>query len=307
MRTAGILFRRCFVLGLCLVLATGCKSKGSEAAPPDPAALKAQQELMARRDQLMAQRAKLEGESTKLGEEIKKVEASGGDTKELVARKQEIDTQLQQETTKLDTTSNELSAISSKLDAAAGIAAREARVAQREADVAKREREAMTKMQELVALESKNAEKWKEGCTTGAQPMIIQQVAPPKSADGKYTRKEVDGLVAKAKGAMSKKGLISADLGGIDSEVTKALSESDWTRAYILATQWAQTVEQTQINRAFIGAKYQRLQNRVKGATLDESTQAALTEGMKEVLQKYGDGDHSAANKRINQLWNQVK
>ncbi|MDX2090029.1 MAG: hypothetical protein SFX73_19385 [Kofleriaceae bacterium] len=307
MRTVGILFRHCFVLGLCLVLAAGCKNKGSDAAP-DPAALKAQQELMARRDQLMAQRAKLEGESTKLGEEIKKVEASGGDTKELVARKQEIDTQLQQETTKLDTTSNELAAASAKLDAAAGIAAREARVAQREADVARREREAMTKMQELVALESKNAEKWKEGCTVGAQPqMIIQQVAPPKNADGKYTRKEVDGLVSKAKSAMGRKGLISADLGGIDGEVTKALSESDWTRAYILANQWTQTVEQTQVNRAFIGAKYQRLQNRVKAATLDEATQASLTEGMKEVLQKYGDGDHSGANKRINQLWNQVK
>lgn len=301
MRTAGLHFCR---LGLWLVLVAGCKNKGDA---PDPAALKAQQELVARRDALMQQRSKLQDESSKLDAEIVKIRASGGDTKELETKKQEVDKQLQEQTTSLDSTSTELSKISSKLDAAAGIAQREADVARREADVARREREAMNRMTELVALESKNAEKWKEGCTTGAAPMIIQQVAPPKSSDGKYSRKEVDTLVARAKSAMSKKGLISADLGGLDGEVTKALSESDWTRAYILATQWAQTVEQIQINRAFISAKYQRLQNRVKGASVDESTQAALTEGMKEVLQKYGDGDHSAANRRINQLWAQLK
>lgn len=311
MRTVGIHFyRRALGLGLCLALAAGCKNKGADAAP-DPAALKAQQDLVARRDALMQQRAKLQDESSKLEAKIVEIKASGGDTVELEQKKKQLDTQIEQQSTDLESASQDLTKLAAQIEGAAGAAvAREASLARREAAVAERERAANARLQELkelIALEQKSAEKWKEGCTAGAAPVIVQQVAPPKSADGKYTRKEVDTIVSRTKSAMARKGLISADLSGIDGEVTKALSESDWTRAYILANQWAQTVSQTQINRAFIGAKYQRLQNRVKGAKLDEATQASLTDGMKEVLQKYGDGDHKAANRRINQLWNQVK
>lgn len=306
MRTAGILFGLCLSLGL----GTGCKNKSADAGP-DPAALKAQQELAAKRDALLAQRSKLQDESSKLDQQIVEIRASGGDTQELEKKKQDIDTQIAQQSTSLEAAASELTKVASQIEGAQGAAVqREASLARREAAVAERERAANAKLvelKELIALEQKNADKWKEGCTAGAAPVIVQQVAPPKSADGKYTRKEVAGVVSRAKSAMAKKGLISADLNGIDGDVTKAMSEGDWTRAYILASQWAQTVDQTQINRAFIGAKYQRLQNRVKAAKLDEATQASLTDGMKEVLQKYGDGDHLAANRRINQLWTQVK
>ena len=40
-----------------------------------------------------------------------------------------------------------------------------------------------------------------------------------------------------------------------------------------------------------------------KGGRLDEATSQQLTEGMKDVLQKYGDGDFAAANRKLNQLW----
>jgi hypothetical protein len=306
MRTVGILFGLCLFLGL----GAGCKSKSADAGP-DPAALKAQQELAAKRDALLAQRSKLQDESSKLDEQIVQIRASGGDTQELEKKKQDIDTQIAQQSTNLEAAASELTKVASQIEGAQGAALqREASLARREAAIAERERAANAKLvelKELIALEQKNAEKWKEGCAAGAAPVIVQQVAPPRSADGKYTRKEVATVVSRAKSAMAKKGLISADLNGIDGDVTKAMSDGDWTRAYILASQWAQTVDQTKINRAFIGAKYQRLQNRVKAARLDEATQASLTDGMKEVLQKYGDGDHQGANRRINQLWTQVK
>jgi hypothetical protein len=45
----------------------------------------------------------------------------------------------------------------------------------------------------------------------------------------------------------------------------------------------------------------------VTRAELDDATRVALTDGMKEVMQKYGDGDLQAANRRINQLWAQLR
>ena len=156
-------------------------------------------------------------------------------------------------------------------------------------------------------LDAERAEKWKESCNTGSST-IIQQVAPPKG--GTYSRKEVDALVSRAKSAMAKKGLIAGDLGaqsGLEGEVIKAQQDSDWTRAYVLASQLVQTIDGIQINRPFISAKYQRLHNRVKSAKVDDATQATLTAGMQEVMQKYGDGDFLAANRRINQLWSSVK
>ncbi len=306
MRTVGILV-------LCLVLgATGCKSKGSAAeGAPDPSAVKAQQELVARRDALLAQKQKLQDESKKIGDEIIKAQQPGGDPKDvtdLQKKKAEIDSQIELQDTNLNNASTELSALSSKLDKVGGLAQREAAVAQREAAVAIREKDAFQKMKDVLAAEGTSAERWKEGCNAGGQPMIIQQIAPPKS--GNYSRREVDALVSKAKTAMAKKGLMGADLGAqanLESEVTKALGESDWTRGFILATQLVQTIDAIQINRGFIGAKVQRLQNRVKSASVDEATQAQLTEGLKDVLQKYGDQDFAAANKKINQLWNVVR
>lgn len=294
--------------GLCLcivVFASACKNKGDADAAPDPAAIKAQQELVARRDALVAQRDKLQGESTKLQEEIVKVQASGGDITELEKKKKDIDSQLENQNTTLDTTSSELDKISSKLDAAGGVAAREARVAEREARVADREKAAMAQMQKLMELESKNAEKWKESCNTGGgTTTVIQQIQPPKS--GNYNRKEVDSLMGKAKAGMSKKGLLPSDLGAqasLEGEITKALQESDWTRGYILASQLVQTIDGITVNRKFIKAKYDRLQSRVKAAKPEAAVNTQLEAGMGEVMQKYGDGDFSAANRKINQLY----
>lgn len=302
MRTAGILLWLCLVLGGL----AGCKNKGdAEAAPPDPAAVKAQQELVARRDALLATKEKLQGEASKLSEQITQVKSTGGDTSELEKKQKEIVTQIEMQEDNLSSTSSELTAINSKIDAAGGVAAREGKLADREKTLAARERELAQREREFQSAQVEAAKQWKDSCSMGGgSTTIVQQVAAPKS--GNYSRKEVDGLMAKAKGAMSKKGLIGSDLGAqasLEGEITKALSESDWTRGYILASQLVQTIDAIQINRAFIKAKYERLNNRVSGAKVDEATQSQLDQGMKEIMQKWGDGDFGAANKRINGMY----
>src|ERR1044071_4014184 len=93
MRIVGIL-----VVG-CPLATAACKDKNSDAAAaPDPAALKAQQELVARRDALLAQREKLQHDRDQVDAEIEKVKATGGDTSELDKKRAAIETDLQTQT-----------------------------------------------------------------------------------------------------------------------------------------------------------------------------------------------------------------
>lgn len=304
MRIVGILVSLCLVV----TAAAGCKGKSDASAAPDPAAVKAQQDLVARRDALLAEQEKLKGESSKLATEIEKVKASGGETTELEKKKADLDSQIKGQESELNTTSEKLTNIAGKLDAAAGIASREASMGTREKTVAGREAQIAERERTLAAREATLAQREKETCGA-SQPMIIQQVAPPK-AGGNYTRKEVEPLLSRAKAGMAKKGLVSSDLGaqaGLEGEVTKAIGESDWSKAFFAASQLVATVDSIKVDRPFISAKYARLNNRVVTAKVDEATQQQLTEGMKEVLQKYGDGDFGAANRRINQLWALVR
>lgn len=289
---------------MCVALAgAGCKSRGDAQAAPDPGAIKAQQELVERRDALMKAREDLETQNTKIEADIASVKAAGGDTSDLEKQQKEVQKQLEAQNTNLTSTASDLDKINSKLDAAGGVAAREARVAEREARVADREKAALTQMQRLVDLETKNAEKWKESCSTGGGQTIIQQISPPKS--GTYSRKEVDSLVGKAKATMAKKGLVASDLGAqrsLEGEIIKALSEADWTRGYVLADQLSRTVDAIVINRPFIKLKMDRLQARVKGSKVSAATTAQLNSGMNELMLEFGDGNFAAANRKINQL-----
>jgi len=306
MRSSWILVAWC--LALALAAGPGCKDGKSEANnAPDPAVLKAQQELIARRDALLAQRQKLAGERDKLSEEIKQVEAKGGDTTELAKKKADLDQQLQGQDAELDTIRNNVEATLAKIaaagDAAAGLATREASMGSRETRVAQREAQLAERERALAGREAQLAQREKETCGAGT-PMIIQQIAPPKG--GNYTRKDIEQILSKAHTAMNRKGIIVGDLGAaasLESDATKAINDSDWGKAYVAAAQLAQVVDQIKVDRAFVIAKHGRLHARVKSGKLDEATSQALTEGMKEVLQKYGDGDFAAANKKLNQLW----
>lgn len=297
------------VVAWCIALAagTGCKGKSEANPAPDPAALKAQQDLIARRDALLAQRQKLASERDKLSEEIKQVEEKGGDTTELAKKKADLEKELQGQDAELDTIRSNVETTLAKIaaagDAAAGVAAREAGMGSREERVAKREAAMADRERTLASREAQLAQREKETCGT-SPPMIIQQVAAPKG--GNYTRKDIEPLIGRAKAAMQKKGILTGDLGsaaGLEADATQAMNGSDWGKAYVAAMQLLAVVDQIKVDRAFVSAKHGRLHNRVKGGKLDETTSAALTEGMKEVLQKYGDGDFVAANKKLNQLW----
>ena len=304
MRRLGILVAWC----LALAVGPGCKAKSEATNAPDPAALKAQQELIARRDALLAQRQKLAGERDKLSEEIQAVEAKGGDTTELTKKKADLEQQMQGQDAELDTIRTNVETTLAKIaaagDAAAGLATREANMGSREERVAKRESQLADRERALASRESQLAQREKETCGVAA-PMIIQQVAaPPKG--GNYTRKEIEPLLRTARQTMQKKGILAGDLGpagSLESDATKAMADGDWGKAYLAAAQLAATVEAIKIDRNFVSAKHNRLQQRVKNGKLDEPTSAALTEGMKAVVQKYGDGDFAAANKKLNELW----
>ncbi|MBS1122802.1 MAG: hypothetical protein H6Q90_5030 [Deltaproteobacteria bacterium] len=302
MRTVGLLLS----LSMCVALGA-CKAKDDANATPDPAALKAQQELVARRDALMSQRQKLQGERDQIDEKIKQVTATGGDTSELAKQRAAIDSLIENQSSDLSSISTKIDQVVAKGDSAANLAGREANMGSREKSVAARELQFAERERAIAQREATLAQREKETCGV-AQPMIIQQVAAPKGTN--YTRKEIEPLLGKARATMAKKGLVSSDLGpaaGLENESTDAMRDNDWGKAYLAAAQLSATVEAVKVDRNFIGAKAGRLQSYVKTKKRDEATEQVLADGMKEVMQKFGDGDFSAANRKLNQLWQQVK
>src|SRR5262249_13934347 len=149
-----------------------CKDRSDASAAPDPAALKAQQDLVKRRDALLEQRQRLESQRTAVLEQIQKAEASGSDTKELAKQRDDLTAQIDGQSAELGQMSDKLSSLSTKLDSAAEIAAREDRIAQREGRVAAREATMAERERNLAAREEKLAAREKETCGT-APPMII--------------------------------------------------------------------------------------------------------------------------------------
>jgi len=281
----------------------GCKNSDSEASTAvDPAVIKAQQELRDRRDALMKARQSLQAERDKVDTEMKKVAADGGDTTELAKQRAELDI-------KLDSSSTEIiSQLSSKLDAlpaggaggdkAAQIAAREAAAGSREKDFSTREQRMADRERAMAERERALAEREKTMCS-GGTTTIVQAAPLPKDAN--IGRSDVVGLINRAHTAMGRKNLIAADLGAagnLEAEANKAVNDGNWSKAYFAAQQFALAVDAIKIDRGFINAKVNRLQARLGSNVTPE--QAA---GMKEVLQKYGDGDFVGANKKLNSMW----
>jgi len=292
---------RVVVLVWLAATAAACKDRSDASAAPDPAALKAQQDLVKRRDALLEQRQKLESQRTAVLEQIQKTEASGGDTKELAKQRDDLTVQIDGQSAELGQMSDKLSSLSTKLDSAAEIAVREDRIAQREGRVAAREAALGDRERGLAAREEKLAQREKETCGT-APPMIIQTA----KADGKYTKADVQPLLARARATMTKKGVLLADLPGpaqgLEGESTRAMADGDWGKAYFAAAQLVAMVDAVKIDRAFIQAKTARLSNQVKASKPDDATNQQLTSALADVMQKYNDGNFAAANLRLNQL-----
>jgi len=298
MRTAGLLLTLSCLGGLACA---GCKNKGDADAAPDPAALKAQQELVARRDALMTERKKLESERDKLDAEIQDVQAKGGDTAELVKQREQIVTRIESQTT-------DLSSMSSKIDAfekSGDVTSREAAVALREKSVAAREAALAEREHEFVKLTAQSAKQWKEQCTTTAAPSTIIQVAPPKG--GTYARADVDRMYKRARTLLLRKGLLPSDLGAgasLERDAQAAISKQDWVAAYVAAAQLYKYAESIKIDRAFILAKHARLNAVVKRS---DALQQQLDAGLVQVMKAYTNGKHAVANAKLNELWSLVR
>jgi hypothetical protein len=295
MRTVGLLLVLC-----CL----GCKGNGDASASTDPAALKAQQELISRREALVAQRKKLEGERDKLDEEIKQVTEKGGDASELTRKRAALDTEIQTQSSDLSSISTKIDQVVAQGDAAAGMAGRESSMATRETRVASREAQFAERERALAAREAALAQREKETCSAGGATTIVQ-VPMPKSG-GSYSRRDIDPLLQRARTAMQRKGLLHSDLGpaaNLESEAMKAVKADELGKAYLAAAQLSATVEAIKIDRNFISAKTARLQAVVRSSKRDEATQQQLAKGLEEVMQRFGDGDFAQANRKLNQLW----
>jgi hypothetical protein len=282
---------------------TGCKGSDASSAAADAAATKAQQDLLRRRDALLANRERLEGERDKLVEQIKQTEASGGDTQALAKQRDALTAQIEGQSAELGQMSDKITTLSTKLDSAAAIALREDRIAQRETKLAQRETGLSERERTLAQREEKLAQREKETCGA-APPMIIQQAAP--KADGKYSKAEVQPLLARARATMSRKGVLVADLPGpaqgLEGESTRAMSDGDWGKAYFAAAQLVATVDAVKIDRAFIQAKTARLSSQIKSSKVDDATNQQLASVLSDVMQKYNDGNFASANQRLNQL-----
>ncbi|MEO8841504.1 MAG: hypothetical protein ABI591_07680 [Kofleriaceae bacterium] len=290
------------------VATSGCKGKGDAEAAPDPVALKAQQDLLARRDKLLEQRQELQQQREKVTDEIHQIEQQGGDASAKKKEKADIDSQLD------NSTASELANLNTKLDTmkqsgdrSAQMATREAEVANREAQVASRERALGEREKSLIQRDSDLAQRWKDSCATASAPVIIQ--APTKG--GNYSKKEVSDLIARARSVMAKKGVLNADLPGpaqgLEDTAAHALADNNNDKAYFAASQLVGMVDTITVNRAFIQAKMARVQTQLKSSKQDDATTQQLSGILKEVIQNFGDGDFNAANKRLNQLVSQLR
>jgi len=304
MRIVGVLVILCLGAGL-----VACKNKGDANTAPDPEALKAQQELIARRDKLLEARKKLQAERDKIDAEIRNIESTGGDVTELVKKRAELDSQLETSTAEVISMVNgKVDAMQQSVDKATAMAGREAQIASREKSVADRESRIAEREKLLVQRDFEAAQRWKDACSMGSAPVIIQQAAPK---GGNYTNKDVSALIQKAKNAMNKKGVINSDLPGpaqgLESEAGKAMNENDMSKAYFAAAQLVATVDAIQINRAFIQAKTARLSAAIKATKVDEQTNKELATILGDVMNSYNNGDFGAANRRLNNLASKLK
>jgi hypothetical protein len=292
---------RIAVVAVAVVLA-GAAGACKSSSDPDPAAVKAQQDLVRRRDALLEQRERLESERQKIVDQIQKTEATGGDTKDLAKQRDVLTAQIDGQSAELGQMSDKLSSLSTKLDSAAAIATREDKLGQREGKLAAREAQIGERERTIAVREERLAQREKETCGV-APPMIIQQ-AP--RADGKYGKSDVQPLLARARATMSKKGVLVGDLPGpaqgLEGESTRAMADGDWGKAYFAAAQLVAMIDAVKVDRAFIQAKTARLSSQVKASKVDETTNQQLAGVLSDVMQKYNDGNFAAANQRLNQL-----
>jgi hypothetical protein len=316
-----IRLRLLVVAALVAAAFAGCKDKGDDkkeetASVQEPADNKAAQDLLARRDALMKSRTRIQEERAALEAERVKIVESGGDTSE-------VDQKLEAQASEEAKIANEDAALADQMQAfletartqvAAGneqaqVAAREAGIAGREKSVATREERVAAREALLAQREKQLAEREKNTCGVAAAPTTIIQTVDPKGA--KYSKRDVEPVLKKARETMSKKGILASDLpaqaAGLEREATKSMADGDYGPARFAAQQLLATVEAQKVDRGFISAKISRLSKAMSGRKLDDKQQKEVDDLFRDATAKYGDGDYSAANRKLNQIWRTIE
>jgi len=307
--------KRWLCLAVVLALAGGCKDSANSAtgAGTDPAAAKKQGDLLARRDALLKSRQELQDEQAKLDAERAEVVQKGGDTTEIDKKKEELATQQEklesEESAILDAFERQLTELAAMkvagADQSAQVAARESSMATREKTIASREERVASREAALADRERRLAVRERDTCGAGGAATTIIQTVDAKGS--KYTKRDVEPILRRAREAMAKKGVLAADLPapaqGLEREATQAMGEGDFGSAYLAARTLGATVESIKIDRAFISAKIGRLSQRMKGVKLEDGKQKQVDDLFADATARYGDGDFTGANRKLNQIY----
>jgi hypothetical protein len=272
--------------------------------------------LLQRRDALLNSRRKLREKQQALVEERLQVIATGGDPSEVDKKVSELseeevklgesEAQLNQDFEGLFAKQRALlQTLASSGDESAQVTAREVGLASREKSLTLREDRLGQREAALAERERQLAIRERETCRTpAAAPTIIQ---PPSPQSTRYRRKDVESVLQRARRNMSKHGILRTDLPApaqkLEQEATKAMGKGDYGQAYFAASQLLATVDTTKVNRAFIQAKFERLNGVMRGTKLNSTTQSKVEKLFQEASESYGDQKYSTTNKRLNKIF----
>jgi hypothetical protein len=295
---------RCLGLWVALAAAAssvGCESKkasgGTQADMARVEALqKEESDVLARRTEL--EREKQAVRDARAALELKK--KAGGDPKVLEAEEKalvEREAKLAQDQSQNDQDVQKLldmyKSMSSSFDVTQAMAVREKDVARREEIIAKREGDIASRERDLAKRE-------RETCS--AVPTTIVQAAP-LPAGSKYSKRDVEGILAKARKKMNEKGILSSDLppgaANLEKEATESMGDGEYGRAKLAADALFSTVDQLKIDKSFIMAKINRLSAQMKAKT----TSKEIEELFRGATGDYGDGKFVASNVKLNRIW----
>lgn len=260
--------------------------------------------LLARRDALLATRLELRSKRAELAEKLEAIREKGGDTTEvdresadLAARERAL---AGEEKSLLDRLLSERQAMVAALAGgrSGGLPGREAGMAAREKDLARREQKLADREAQLAAREEGLASKWKETCAAGT---TIVQTVDPKGT--KYSKRDVEPLLARARSEMNKKGLLRSDLPDpvrdLESEATQAMEKGDYGQARFAAAQLYGTVRVLKVDKPFIADKIRRLNTVLKGQRLSPPVEQLF----REATQNVADGNFGSANRKLNRIY----
>jgi hypothetical protein len=303
--------------GLVLVvvaICSACKENGKAKADPNAAkaAAQAEEDLLARRDALLSSRQQLDDEKAKLEAQLVEAKKAGTDTSEIETKLAEVTTQQtanqgelldfyrrQNEQYKIELDALRSSTAGSKSTDTAQLLAQ---LQKRDAQLAEMEKKLGALAGQLTDIRA-DIQKQSESCSGGGGSTIIAATLPKGS---RYSKSDVMDVLKKARKERDKRGIQLADLqggiAGLEKEATSSMEDGDMGKAYLAATTLLQAIEGTKIDKGFVTEKMKRVNRAVKAVKLDDSKNREVSELLKEIGDRYNDGDFPGANKRLNEV-----